>query len=137
VPHGPSYPRRDAAPIALPDGQPLHNFALLVCIGLVTAPTTAIAFDPTQPKTDPQANEGCCDLDQDDTFRGYTIELWDEAPTVSDLDCPDQDEPCLVNEVDQISRVYRLQEALVRRAAIERYRHFGTDPLMVDYSSFR
>ena len=67
-------------------------------------------------------------MDQDDTFRGYTVELWDEAPTVSELNCPDQDEACLLSEADRISRVYRLQQVLVERAALERSRHFSKEP---------
>jgi hypothetical protein len=125
-----------AKSLALWKAQPLPVLALLVGIGLATPPT-AHAFDRIQPETDPQASEGCCGMDEDFTFRGYTVELWDEAPTISDLDCPDQDEPCLLNEADQISRMYRLQEVLVRRAALERFRHFGKEPLTVDYSTFR
>src|ERR1700681_4239325 len=77
------------------------------------------------------ASEGCCGTeDQDYTFRGYTVELWDEAPTVSELNCPNQDDGCLLNEADQISRVYHLQEALVSRAAFWRAQHFGKGPFI-------
>ena len=103
--------------------------SLLVGITLLIAPTAAEAFDPHLPIAAPQASEGCCGMDQDDTFRGYTVELWDEAPTVSELNCPDQDEACLLSEADRISRVYRLQQALVERAALERSRHFSKEPL--------
>ena len=100
--------------------------AAVVGIALLTAATAADAFDPTLPKADPPASEGCCGMDQDYTFRGYTVELWDEAPTVSEIDCPNQDDACLLNEVDQISRLYHLQEALVSLAALWRAQHFGT-----------
>ena len=83
------------------------------------------------PKADFPASEGCCGTeDQDYTFRGYTVELWDEAPTISELDCPNQDDACLLNEADQISRVYHLQEALVSRAALWRAQHFGKGPFV-------
>jgi len=103
--------------------------SLLAGITLLMGPTAAEAFDPRLPIAAPQASEGCCGMDQDDTFRGYTVELWDEAPTVSELNCPDQDEACLLSEADRISRVYRLQQALVERAALERSRHFSKEPL--------
>jgi hypothetical protein len=107
---------------------PWPIFSLLLGITLLIAPTVAEGFDPHFSNAAPQA-EGCCGMDQDDTFRGYTVELWDEAPTISELDCPDQDESCLLSEADQISRVYRLQQALVQRAALERSRHFSKEPL--------
>ena len=105
--------------------------SLLVGITLLIAPTAAEAFDPHLPKAAPQASEGCCggDTDQDYTFRGYAAELWDEAPTVSELNCPNQDEACLLSEADRISRVYQLQQVLVERAALERSRHFSKEPL--------
>jgi hypothetical protein len=113
---------------------PNHNHSwmmpkLLAGIALVMAPTGAGGFDPAQPKGDPQSSEGCCGMDEDYTFRGYTVELWDEAPTISELDCPNQDESCLLKEADQISRVYRLQQALMLRAALERSQHFSKEPL--------
>jgi hypothetical protein len=95
----------------------------------ITLSTAAEAFDPRLPIAAPQASEGCCGMDQDDTFRGYTVELWDEAPTISELNCPDQDESCLLSEADRISRVYRLQQVLVQRAALERSRYFSKEPL--------
>jgi len=113
------------------------NLGLLVGISFLAAPTAANAFNPTLPQSDAQASEDCCGMDQDHTFRGYTIEVWDEAPTVSELDCPDQDDACLLNEADQISRIYHLQEALVRRAALERAQHFGRGPLIAEAFSFR
>ena len=72
---------------------------LLIGIVLLTAPTAANAFNPTLPMANAPVSEGCCgaDTDQDYTFRGYTAELWDEAPTVSELNCPNQDEVCLLS----------------------------------------
>lgn len=103
----------------------------VVGVVVLMAPMTTNAFNFTLPNADAQASEGCCGTeDQDYTFRGYTVELWDEAPTVSDLNCPNQDEACLLNEADQISRVYHLQEALVSRAALWRAQHFGKEPLI-------
>jgi hypothetical protein len=94
--------------------QPRAILGLLVGIALLMATTAANALDATIPKADFPASEGCCGTeDQDYTFRGYTVELWDEAPTVSELNCPNQDDGCLLNEADQLSRVYHLQEALV------------------------
>jgi hypothetical protein len=113
------------------------NLGLLVGIGLLAAPTAADAFNPTLPQVDAQASEGCCGMDQDHTFRGYGIEVWDEAPTVSELDCPDQDDACLLNEADQISRIYRLQAALVGRAARERAQHFAKGPFIAEAFSFQ
>ena len=103
--------------------------SLLVGITLLIAPTAAEAFDPRLPIAAPQASEGCCGMDQDDTFRGYTVELWDEAPTVSELNCPNQDEACLLDEADQISRLLHLQEALLSRAALWRAQHFENGPV--------
>jgi hypothetical protein len=106
---------------------------LMVGIALLTIPTAANALNPTFPMADAPPSEGCCGTeDQDYTFRGYTVELWDEALTVSELDCPNQDEACLLNEADQILRVYHLQEALVRRAALERAQHFGKGPFIAE-----
>jgi hypothetical protein len=104
---------------------------LLIGIVLLTTATAANALDPTIPKADPPVSEGCCgtDADQDYTFRGYTAELWDEAPTVSELNCPNQDEACLLNEADQIARLLHLQEALVSRAALWRAQHFENGPV--------
>jgi hypothetical protein len=128
------------SPVRLPKdgirGRSRTNLGLLVGISFLAAPTAADAFNPTLPQIDAQASEGCCGMDQDHTFRGYTIEVWDEAPTVSELDCPDQDDPCLLNEADQISRIYHLQAALVRQAALERAQHFGKGPLIAEASSF-
>jgi hypothetical protein len=106
------------------------DLGLLAGLSLLAAPTAAGAFNPTLPQADAQASEGCCSMDEDNTFRGYSIEIWDEAPTVSELDCPDQDNACLLDEADQISRIYHLQEALVRRAALERAQHFGKGPFL-------
>ena len=103
--------------------------SLLVGITLLIAPTAAKGFDPRLLSAAPQADDGCCGMDQDDTFRGYTIELWDEAPTISELNCPNQDTACLLNEADQISRIYRLQQVLLQRAALERSQHFSKEPL--------
>jgi hypothetical protein len=102
---------------------------LLAGLTLLATPPAANAFNFTVPPVDAPASEDCCDTDEGHTFRGYTAELWDEAPTISPLDCPDQDDACLLNEVDQISRLTRLQAALVSRAAFERARHFGEGPL--------
>ena len=113
------------------------DLGLLAGLCLLAIPTAAGAFNPTVPPPDAQANEGCCDMDQDHTFRGYGIETWDEAPTISELDCPDQDEACLLNEADQISRIYRLQESLVRRAALERAQHFGKGQFLAGAFSFQ
>ena len=99
-------------------------------LALLACPTAANAFNPTLPQANAEASEDCCDTDDDHTFRGYTIELWDEAPTISPQDCPNQDDACLLREADQISRLYRLQAALVSRAAFERARHFGQGPLV-------
>ena len=110
---------------------------LLAGVTLLAGPTAADAFNLTLPQVDAQASEGCCGIDQDDTFRGYTIEVWDEAPTVSELDCPHQDDACLLKEADQISRIYRLQQALVRRAALERAQHFGNGPFVAEAFSFQ
>ena len=110
---------------------PRSFFGLLVSMALFAAPTASNALDPTIPKADPPVSEGCCGTeDQDYTFRGYTIELWDEAPTISEPDCPNQDEACLLNEADRISRVYHLQEALVSRADFWRAQHFGKGPFI-------
>ena len=105
--------------------------SLLVGITLLIAPTAAEAFDPHLPKAAPQASEGCCggDTDQDYTFPGYAAELWDEAPTVSELNCPNQDEACLLKEAEQISRLLRLQEALLSRAALWRAQHLENGPV--------
>jgi hypothetical protein len=99
---------------------------------LMTSTMAANAFNPTLPKADAPVSEDCCgtDQDQDHTFRGYTAELWDEAPTVSDLNCPDQDEACLLNEADQIVRLPHLQQALVSRAALWRAQHFEKGPFV-------
>ena len=112
--------------------------SLLVGITLFVAPTAAEAFDPHLPNAAPQASEGCCggDTDQDYTFRGYTAELWDEAPTVSELNCPNQDEACLLKETEQISRLLRLQEALLSRAALWRAQHLENGPVSAgDYQT--
>ena len=82
------------------------------------------------PQQDAQVTEDCCGMDEDFGFRGYTVELWDEAPTVSELDCPDQEDGCLLAEADQISRVYRLQEALSVRASLWRAQHFDRGPVV-------
>ena len=105
--------------------------SLLAGITLLMGPTAAEAFDPRLPIAAPQASEGCCggDTDQDYTFRGYTAELWDEAPTVSELNCPNQDEACLLKEAEQISRLLRLQEALLSRAALWRAQHLENGPV--------
>jgi hypothetical protein len=103
--------------------------SLLVGIGLLMAPTVAEAFDPHLQNAAPQASEGCCGMDKDDTFRGYTVELWDEAPTISELNCPNQDEACLLKEAEQISRLLRLQEALLSRAALWRAQHLENGPV--------
>ena len=112
--------------------------SLLVSVTLLMAATAAEAFDPHLPKAAPQASEGCCggDMDQDYTFRGYTAELWDEAPTVSELNCPNQDEACLLKEAEQISRLLRLQEALLSRAALWRAQHLENGPVSAgDYQT--
>jgi hypothetical protein len=103
----------------------------LIGVVLLTTPTAANAFNPTLPTPDAPVSDGCCgtDTDEDYTFRGYTVELWDEAPTVSELNCPNQDEACLLNEADQISRVLHLQEALVSRAALWRAQHLENRPV--------
>ena len=106
-------------------------FGLLVGVSLIMAPTAGAAFNPTLTKLNAEPSEGCCEMDQDYTFRGYTAELWDEAPTISELDCPDQDDACLVDEVDRISRLYRLQKALVMRVALWRAEHFSKEPVLV------
>jgi hypothetical protein len=118
-------------------GLPGTTLGLLAGITLLAVPTAANAFNPTLPPADAQASEGCCSMDQDYTFRGYGIEVWDEAPTVSELDCPYQDDACLLNEADQISRIYRLQAALVQRAALERAQHFGKGPFLAEALSFQ
>ena len=92
-------------------------FGLLVGVSLIMAPTAGAAFNRTLAKLNAGPSEGCCETDQDYAFRGYTAELWDEAPTISELDCPDQDDACLLDEVDRISPLYRLQKTLVMRAA--------------------
>jgi hypothetical protein len=85
----------------------------------------AKADDLTNPtQLDAQTTDDCCGMDEDFSFRGYPVELWDEAPTVSELDCPNQDDACLLAEADQISRVYHLQEALSIRASLWRAQHF-------------
>jgi hypothetical protein len=63
---------------------------LLIGVVLLTTPTAAHAFNPTLPTADAPVSEGCCgpDTDEDYTFRGYTAEVWDEAPTVSELNLP-------------------------------------------------
>ena len=110
---------------------PRAILGLLVGMALLTIPTATNALDPTIPKADFPASEDCCGTeDQDYTFRGYTAELWDEAPTVSELDCPNQDEACLLKEADQISRVYQLQKALVNRVALWRAQYFGKGPFV-------
>jgi len=109
----------------------LRLLVSILSIALLATSTAANALDATIPKADFPASEGCCSTeDQDYTFRGYTVELWDEAPTVSELNCPKQDDSCLLNEADQISRVYHLQEALVSRAAFWRAQHFGKGPFI-------
>ncbi len=113
------------------------DLGLLVGIGFLAVPTATGAFSPTLPQQDAQESEVCCGMDRDRTFRGYTMELWDEAPTVSELDCPDQDSACLLREADQISRVYHLQEALVMRAALERAQHFANGPFLAGPLSTR
>ena len=111
--------------------QPRTFLGLMMGIALSTIPTAADAFNPILPMADPPASEGCCGTeDQDYTFRGYTVELWDEAPTISELDCPNQDDACLLNQADQISRVYHLQAVLVSRAALWRAQHFDKGPLV-------
>jgi hypothetical protein len=104
---------------------------LLIGVVLLTTPTAAYAFNPTLPMADAPVSDGCCgpDTDEDYTFRGYTAEVWDEAPTVSELNCPNQDEACLLNEADQISRLLHLQEALLSRAALWRAQHFENGPV--------
>jgi len=82
------------------------------------------------PQLDAQSSEDCCGMDEDFSFRGYTVELWDEAPTVSERDCPQQDDACLLAEADQISRVYHLQEALSVRASLWRAQHFDKGPFV-------
>jgi hypothetical protein len=82
------------------------------------------------PHLDARTGEDCCGMDNDFSFRGYTVELWDEAPTVSERDCPDQDDACLLAEADQISRVYHLQEALSVRASLWRAQHFDKGPVV-------
>jgi len=107
------------------------SFWLSLGMALVTAPTAANAFNPILPKADRPASDGCCDTeDQDYSFRGYPVELWDEAPTVSELNCPNQEDACLLNEADQISRLYHLQQVLVGRAALWRAQHFGNGPFV-------
>jgi hypothetical protein len=116
---------------------PQKILGALVGIALLTAPMAANAFKPTLPKADAQASEGCCGMDQEYTFRDYTVEVWDEVPAFSELNCPDQDDACLLKETDQILRVYLLQEALVKRGALERARHFANGPAMASASSFQ
>ena len=104
-----------SSPIAADlDGTPSKFLGLFLGLVLLMTPIAAKALDPIIPQADFPASEDCCgtDQDQDHTFRGYTAELWDEAPTVSELDCPNQDEACLLKEADQISRLLRLQQAL-------------------------
>jgi hypothetical protein len=84
------------------------------------------------PHLDARTGEDCCGMDNDFSFRGYTVELWDEAPTVSERDCPDQDDACLLAEADQISRVYHLQEALNVRASLWRAQHFDKSPVVAE-----
>ena len=55
---------------------------LVAGLALLAAPTSADALSPIVPQAEAQANEGCCGMDEEHTFRGYTIELWDEAPTI-------------------------------------------------------
>lgn len=106
---------------------------LLVGMVVLVPPMAANALDATIPKADFPTSDGCCGAaDQDYTFRGYTVELWDEAPTVSELNCPNQDDACLLNEADQISRIYHLQVALISRAALWRAQHFGKAPLVAE-----
>jgi hypothetical protein len=107
------------------------DLGLLAGLSLLAVPTAADAFNPTLPPADAQVSGGCCDMDQDHTFRGYGIETWDEAPTISELDCPQQNEACLLSEADQISRIYRLQQALIGRAALERAQHFAKGSLFL------
>ena len=104
---------------------------LTVAILLLTAPVSANALSPSLPTADAPAGEGCCgtDQDQDYSFRGYTVELWDDAPTASELNCPNQDDACLIREADQILRLYHLQKALVIRAALWRAQHFVNGPV--------
>ncbi len=113
------------------DGSVGAILALFMGTVLLTIPTAANAFNPTLAVPDSPVSEGCCgtDQDQDYTFRGYTVELWDEAPTVSALNCPNQDEACLLNEADQISRLLHLQQALLSRAAFWRAQHFEKGPV--------
>ena len=112
------------------------DLGLLLGIGFLAVPTAANAFNFTLPQEDAQASELCCGMDQDHAFGGYTMEVWDEARTVSELDCPDQYNVCLLREADQISRLYRLQEALVMRA-LERAQHFAKGPFLARAESFR
>ena len=63
-------------------------FGWLVGISMIMAPMAGAAFNPNFTKPNAELSEGCCGMDQDYAFRGYTAELWDEAPTVSELDCP-------------------------------------------------
>jgi hypothetical protein len=107
-------------------------FGLLVGVSLIMAPTLGAAFDPTLADLNPEPSEGCCDMDRDYTFRGYTAELWDEAPTISEVDCPDQDDACLLDEADRISRLYRLQKTLEMRAAFWHAEHFSKGPVLVE-----
>jgi hypothetical protein len=115
-----------------PDGKLGAILGLFIGTVLLMTPMAANAFNPTLPMADLPVSEDCCgtDQDQDHTFRGYTAELWDEVPTVSELDCPDQDEACLLNEADQISRLLHLQEALLNRAALWRAQHFEKGPFV-------
>ena len=121
-----------SSPIAADlDGTTGKFLGLFLSLVLLMTTTAANALDPVIPQADPPASEGCCGTeDQDYTFRGYTAELWDEAPTISELNCPNQDDACLLKEADQISRAYHLQEALVSRAALWRAQHFGKGPFV-------
>ena len=130
APKTPSAKSRTLATLGLP----LTILGLMAGTVLLTLP--ANAFNPNLPVPDAPASEGCCSTDDDQayTLRGYSAELWDETPTVSELNCPNQDDACLIGEVDQILRLYDLQKAMVSRAAFWRAQHFVNGPVNAEDS---